>query len=52
MGKLIRLPEFSGKPIRSHLVANQEELGEENDEYGLWNIFVNTQKLLLTCRKI
>jgi hypothetical protein len=42
MGKLIRLPELSGKPISSHLVAKQEELGEENGEYGLCNIFVNT----------
>jgi hypothetical protein len=27
---LIRPPQFSGNPISSHLVANQEELCEEN----------------------
>jgi hypothetical protein len=28
----------------SHLVADQEELGEVNDELGLRNIFVKTSK--------
>jgi hypothetical protein len=28
----------------SHLVADQEELGEVNDELGLRNIFVQTSK--------
>jgi hypothetical protein len=42
-GKLpIHPPELSGIPTSIHLVANQEELGEVNDEFGLQNIFVHT----------
>jgi hypothetical protein len=32
---LFRPPELSGNPTSSHLVAKQEDLGEENDEFGL-----------------
>jgi hypothetical protein len=37
---LIRPPELSRHSLSSHLVANQEELGEGNDKFGLRNIFV------------
>jgi hypothetical protein len=30
-----RPPERSDNPIGSHIVANQEELGEGNDEFSL-----------------
>jgi hypothetical protein len=36
---------------QSDLVADQEELGERNDEFDLRNIFVNTSKGFLTCRE-
>jgi hypothetical protein len=29
---------------QNHLIANHEELGELNYEFGLWNIFVHTSK--------
>jgi hypothetical protein len=32
---LIRPPEISGSPTSSHLMANQEKLGEGNYEFGL-----------------
>jgi hypothetical protein len=32
---LICPPELSGNPTSSHILANQEELGEGNDEFGL-----------------
>jgi hypothetical protein len=32
---LIHPPELSGNPTSSRLVANQEELGEGNDEFSL-----------------
>jgi hypothetical protein len=35
---------------QSNLVANKEELGEGNYEFGLRNIFVYTSKLFLTCK--
>jgi hypothetical protein len=38
---LIRPPDLSGNPTISHLLANQEELGEGNDEFGLPSIFVH-----------
>jgi hypothetical protein len=41
---LIRPPELSGNRSSIHLVANQEELGEGNDEFSLRSIFVNTSK--------
>jgi len=41
---LIRPPELSGNPTSSHLVANQEELGEGNDEFGLTKYLFHTSK--------
>jgi hypothetical protein len=41
-GQLIRLPHLSGNTTSSHLVANQEELGELNGDSGVHNIFVRT----------
>jgi hypothetical protein len=49
---LIRPPGFSDNPTSSHLLANQEELGEINDESGLLNIFVHISKWLFICLKI
>jgi hypothetical protein len=49
---LIRPPELSSNYTNSHLVANQEELGEENYEFSLRSIFVHTSKGFLTCRKM
>jgi hypothetical protein len=49
---LMHPPELYGSPTSSHLVANREELGEWNDEFSLWSIFVNTSKWFSTCRKI
>jgi hypothetical protein len=43
-------PELSGNPTSSHIVSNQEELGERN-EFGLRNIFVHTSKLFLRAVK-
>jgi hypothetical protein len=35
-GKLLVCPpELAGNPTRIHLVVKQEDLGEENDEFGL-----------------
>jgi hypothetical protein len=33
-------------------VANQEELGEGDNEFNLSSIFVDASKLFSTCRKI
>jgi hypothetical protein len=33
-------PELTGNPTSSHLVANQEQLGEANDEIGPPSIYV------------
>jgi hypothetical protein len=41
---LINPPEFFGNPTSSHLVVNQEKLGEGNYEFGLQSIFVHTSK--------
>jgi hypothetical protein len=41
---LIFPPQLSVNPTSSHLVANQDELCEGNDEFGLQNIFVHTSK--------
>jgi hypothetical protein len=44
-GKLMISPtELTGIPVSSHIMANQEELGEGNDEFSLRNIFVRTSK--------
>jgi hypothetical protein len=49
---LIRPPEHSCNPTRSHLVAKQEELTKEITNFVLRNIFVHTSKGSLTCRNI
>jgi hypothetical protein len=36
---LIRPPELCGNPTSSHLVSNEEELGEGNYEFGLTKYF-------------
>jgi hypothetical protein len=41
---LICPSEFSGNPITSCLVANQEELGKGNDRFGLQSIFIHISK--------
>jgi hypothetical protein len=42
-GKLLIHPlELSGNPTISHLVENQEKLGEGNYEFGLQSNFVHT----------
>jgi hypothetical protein len=48
---LICSPELSRNPTSSHLVANKEELGNRDDEFGLRNIFVHTSKLFLNVVK-
>jgi hypothetical protein len=48
---LIRPPKLCGSPTSSHLVANQEELGEENYEFSLRSIFVHTSKWFLNALK-
>jgi hypothetical protein len=37
---------------QSHIVANQVEPGEGNDECSLRSIFVHTSKWFFTCRKM
>jgi hypothetical protein len=37
---------------QSHLVANQEELGEANNEFGRQNVFVHNLKWFSVCLKI
>jgi hypothetical protein len=49
---LIHLPELSDNPTSSHIVANEEKFGEGNDEFGLWNIFVDTSQLHFMCHKM
>jgi hypothetical protein len=45
MGKLlIRPPELSDKAISSHLVANQEGVGEGNNKFSLRSISFSTSK--------
>jgi hypothetical protein len=44
---LIHPPELSGNPTSNHLVANQKEHVEGNDEFGLWNAFILTSKSFL-----
>jgi hypothetical protein len=44
-----KIPDSSTRALwqsyhHSHLVANQKELGERNDKFGLRNIFVHTSK--------
>jgi hypothetical protein len=51
-GKTNFPPELSGNTTSTHLVANQEEPGNINDEFGLQNIYIHTTKWLFTCRKI
>jgi hypothetical protein len=41
-GKLVIHPTLSGNPTSSNLVANDEQPGKRNDEFGLQNIFVHT----------
>jgi hypothetical protein len=41
---LICPPELSDNLTSSHLVENQEGLGERNNEYVLGNIFVHTSR--------
>jgi hypothetical protein len=41
---LIRPPELSSNPTGSHLVANQEELGEGNSEFSLRSILMHASK--------
>jgi hypothetical protein len=48
---LIRPPELSGSPQQSLLIPDQEEHDEENDEFGLRNIFVHTSKWYLLAVK-
>jgi hypothetical protein len=43
-GKLICPPAVSSNPTSSHLVTNYDELGKENDEFGLTKYFVHTSK--------
>jgi hypothetical protein len=48
----IRPPELSGSRTNCHLEANQDELGEGHDEFGLRNFFAHISKcifLLLKC---
>jgi hypothetical protein len=37
---------------KSHLVANQEELGKLGDEFNLQSIFIHTSKLFFTAIKL
>jgi hypothetical protein len=48
---LIRLPELSGNPASSRLVANQEKMSEINDKFGFTKYYFSS-KGFLTCRKI
>jgi hypothetical protein len=50
-GKLLRLPEISGNPMSSHLVAKQK-LAKEIMNLALQSIFVHTSKVSSTCCKI
>jgi hypothetical protein len=43
---LIRLPELFGKPINSHLVANQEELAKEFMNFALRSIVFTPRRVL------
>jgi hypothetical protein len=54
LGKLlIRPPELSGNPTRSHLVTMQEEMDEENNlALRIRPMFVHTSKRFLICRQI
>jgi hypothetical protein len=45
-------PELPDYPTSSYLLANQDELGEGNDELGFRNNFVHTSEWFLTCRVI
>jgi hypothetical protein len=50
-GELIRSLECSLATLpMSHLVANQEELGEEDDEFNLRSIFAHTLKFFTHCK--
>jgi hypothetical protein len=43
---LIRPPELSGNPACSHLVANQEELGDGSNEFSLTQYLFYTRGIL------
>jgi hypothetical protein len=52
-----KIPDLSTRGLwqscqQSHLIANQEELGEANNELGRQNIFVHNLKWFSVCLKI
>jgi hypothetical protein len=52
-GKITICPaQLCGNPTSCHLAATQEELGDENDEFGLTKYICKYFEGLLTCRKI
>jgi hypothetical protein len=48
----IRPPELSLDSASSHLVANQEELGERSDEFGLGKYLCSYCEVIFTCREM